>query len=697
MSESALAATHAGRMAPLAAVPGPHREIFGFALASSLSDSSVGYPTWDFNLLSTVAFFGLHVQDDGTLAADQGSSVWNSSQLSGLVSVAHSYGVKVVLALVLQDFTANTPHMCAGLEHGSTTVSAAVAEIKAKGVDGINLDYEGLNGSCGTSDSSWARHALTNVASSFRAAMPAGSYLSVDTYASSAADSLGFFDIPGLATAADSFFVMAYDLEYSNWARPPLNCSSFCLSPTAPLSGYYYNDTSTASQYLAAVPASKVILGVPYYGRKSCVASASPNQAPTSSVAADSYLDAVGESSASQTLPGSFVAHRDSNDPSGQEPWDTWINTSLNCTRELYIDDAISLGRKYDLVNQDNLRGVGIWTLNYGGGAPELWNALDLRFGTTTAWTGLGGVIQGRPVAVSSSPTRLDVFIRGSDNELWHRFWNGSAWSGWENLGGVLGSGPSVVALGPSRLDVFIRGQEGGLWQRTWDGTAWGGWQSLGGVLDGGPSAVGLGLSRLDVFIRGREGALWHRTWNGGAWNGWQDLGGVLTAPPTAASTSSRIDVFIRGTDNFGMWQRTSDGTSWGGWKSLGGTLPADPPAVVSTPGRIDVLVRGTDAALWGNTWNGSAWSGWSSHGGILSGAPGAASCVAGHVDVAIIGGEYAIWHLGFNGSSWAAWQRIGGLWTADPTTLCQSGTSVLQVVARDQGGAVWQTSLNAS
>src|SRR5712692_6178090 len=35
---------------------GPQREVFGFALASSLADGSVGYPSWKFSLLSTVAF-----------------------------------------------------------------------------------------------------------------------------------------------------------------------------------------------------------------------------------------------------------------------------------------------------------------------------------------------------------------------------------------------------------------------------------------------------------------------------------------------------------------------------------------------------------------------------------------------------------------------------------------------------------------
>src|ERR1700686_768053 len=84
---------------------GPLREIFGFGLASSLADPSVGYPSWNFSLLSTVAFFGLHVQDDGSFAADSGWNVWNSSQLSGLLATAHSLRTKVVLTIILQDFS----------------------------------------------------------------------------------------------------------------------------------------------------------------------------------------------------------------------------------------------------------------------------------------------------------------------------------------------------------------------------------------------------------------------------------------------------------------------------------------------------------------------------------------------------------------------------------------------------------------
>src|SRR5690242_10933180 len=55
-STQAHAAASAPSMAPAAATARPTREIFGFALASTLGDPSVGYSTWNFSLLSTVAF-----------------------------------------------------------------------------------------------------------------------------------------------------------------------------------------------------------------------------------------------------------------------------------------------------------------------------------------------------------------------------------------------------------------------------------------------------------------------------------------------------------------------------------------------------------------------------------------------------------------------------------------------------------------
>jgi spore germination protein YaaH len=420
------ASTHKNAAFKAATSPHVQREVFGFALASSLADPTIGYPSWNFDLLSTVAFFGVHVGSAGGFVGDAGWSTWNSSTLTNLVSVAHQHGTKVVLTVILQDFSPNTPDMCAGLHHADATVAQTLSEVKAKGVDGVNIDYEGLDGSCGSSDPYWAQHAFTTFAQKMRAGLGSSYYLSVDTYASSASDGYGFFDVAGLSAYVDSFFVMAYDLEYSNYSRFPTSCSSFCLGPTSPLTGYYYTDSGVMSEYSAVVGAGKVIFGVPYYGRKSCVGSAIANAYPTSSVSADSYLDATGEAAYSAVQAGSYAAHRDANS-TGLERWDTWYNTSLGCTRELYWDDATSLGKKYDLVNSAKLRGTGMWTLNYGGGASELWSALANHF---SGCTGVSLTATPASPQVNGSAITFSASAAGCQHPL-YQFWvlaPGASW-----------------------------------------------------------------------------------------------------------------------------------------------------------------------------------------------------------------------------------------------------------------------------
>ncbi|HEV2035634.1 MAG TPA: glycosyl hydrolase family 18 protein [Candidatus Dormibacteraeota bacterium] len=439
------------------AAPTSSREVFGFALASSLADPTFGYPSWDFNVLSTVAFFGLHVDTAGHFVGDQGWNEWNSSDLTNMVALAHQHSVKVVLTIILQDFSANTPNMCAGLVNVDATVTQTVAEVAAKHVDGVNIDYEGLDGACGTGDPYWAQHAMTAVAMKMRSALGPAPYLSIDTYSGAASDPYGFFDVVGLAAYADSFFVMAYDLEYSNYYFAPANCNRFCLGPTAPLTGYHYNDTNVMGQYVAAVPASKVILGVPYYGRKSCVADPStPNQYPASGVVADSYLDASTEATYYEVRPGSYLSHRESNS-SGQERWDTWFNMSLGCIRQLYWDDTVSLGKKYDLVNTDGLRGVGLWNLNYGGAAPELWSALSSHFVKCSAAT-----ITASPASPSGAGTK--VTVTGGSSACanpQYRFWvapPGGAWAVAQDYSATSTfSWTATTTPGTYRLEVDVR------------------------------------------------------------------------------------------------------------------------------------------------------------------------------------------------------------------------------------------------
>jgi hypothetical protein len=85
-------------------------------------------------------------------------------------------------------------------------------------------------------------------------------------------------------------------------------------------------------------------------------------------------------------------------------------------------------------------------------------------------------------------------------------------WSGWESLGGVLTSGPGVASWAENRLDVFVRGTDNALHHKAWDGR-WHGWEPLGGALTSEPAAVSRGPNQIDVFARGTDNALHHKWW----------------------------------------------------------------------------------------------------------------------------------------------------------------------------------------
>jgi C1A family cysteine protease len=88
-----------------------------------------------------------------------------------------------------------------------------------------------------------------------------------------------------------------------------------------------------------------------------------------------------------------------------------------------------------------------------------------------------------------------------------------SQWHGWESLGGQLSSAPAAVSWGANRIDVFGRGTDNALWHKWWDGRAWSGWESLGGGLSSAPAVSSWATNRLDVFVQGTDNALWHKWW----------------------------------------------------------------------------------------------------------------------------------------------------------------------------------------
>ncbi len=130
------------------------------------------------------------------------------------------------------------------------------------------------------------------------------------------------------------------------------------------------------------MPASRIILAVPYYGRAWSTDSAAVNARNISGT----------KNGASTTVVYGMAYeyardHGRKYDPVEGVAWTVYKRQ--NCTgtygcvspwRQIYYDDVQALGTKYDLVERYRLRGVGIWALGYDGTRPELYQLLKNKF-----------------------------------------------------------------------------------------------------------------------------------------------------------------------------------------------------------------------------------------------------------------------------------------------------------------------------
>ncbi len=308
-------------------------EIFGYAPYWTLPQSS-GFDVKD---LTTLAYFSVDANADGTL--DESGSGWNgyeSQDLVNLVNRSHAAGDRVVLTVTC--FSQSSLNAITSDPNAAARLSSAlIAAVSAKNLDGVNFDFEGE----GSADRNGLTALLTSVSNSLHAANPHWQ-VTMATYASAAADSSGFYDVAALAPALDGFFVMAYDMN-----------SQSTPSPTAPLSGGSFNDTEALQQFTAVVPASKVILGVPYYGYDW------PTTDGTSTAQATG-----GESPLSYSVIAAS-GHPTYWDPTTQTPWTAYqVGTQWH---ETYFDNPTSLALKAQLANSFHIAGLGIWALGMDG------------------------------------------------------------------------------------------------------------------------------------------------------------------------------------------------------------------------------------------------------------------------------------------------------------------------------------------
>jgi hypothetical protein len=333
----------------------------------------------------------------------------------------------------------------------------------------------------------------------------------------------------------------------------------------------------------------------------------------------------------------------------------------------------------------------------------------------------LGGRLSGDPVVAATADGRIEIFVRGTDNALWHiaqLMPNGewpisdtavdrpddkrpdASWSTWTSLGGQLTDDPAVSLNQDGRLEVFVRGTDKALWHawQTSPGGAWSPWRSLGGQLSSKPGVGVNADGRLEVFARGTDNALWHtaQTSPNGGWSAWDSLAGQPAGDPVVgANSDGTLDVFVRGTDS-ALWhvRQTSPNGSWSAWASLGGELTGDAAVGSNADGRLEVFVRGKNHnALWHN-WQTSPngeWSNWHNLAGQVASNVAVGRNGDGALDVFVRGTDNGLWHLSQTSPNgeWSNWTALHGQLTSN-VVVGRNASGRLEVFVRGGDSGLW-------
>ncbi len=271
-----------------------------------------------------------------------------------VINNSHQNGVKVILTAV--NFNGSQIHnILHNTDIKNALFSNLLSVLQQYSLDGVNIDFENIN-------------------YSDRGFVLVGFMLDLSNYLHSynpnyeisfAAPPVnwGGWDFEGLALSCDYLFIMGYDF-YGPWSNTS--------GPCAPTIGGNYNITNVILDEYETVTVNnpeKLILGVPYYGNKWKTSGGWPYSTVLDHVLQPTYEGAMNNAEQDTILW----------DETSKTSWSLYENNGN--FYQTWFDTDSSLGIKYDIAQNNLLKGVGIWALGYDGSRLELWEELRKRYG----------------------------------------------------------------------------------------------------------------------------------------------------------------------------------------------------------------------------------------------------------------------------------------------------------------------------
>ena len=329
------------------------------------------------NHLSELNYFSLSVDSDGHIAkiangqADPGWNGWTQQATKNFITKSQIMGAKVTVTIAAQD-NQLIENILNSNSVQQNLITDTLQQVKERKLNGVNIDFEYT----GVPDDS-LRAEFTYFSKKLATALKqqdpnAELSLSIMPLSGRTKD---LFIFQQLVPIYDRFIVMSYDY-YGQ--------SSDIAGPVAPMNGflqgkYFFDVTSTYSDYLLYIPKGKIVMGVPTYGWEWAVANGStmnsstyPTDSPDSYAAVISYARAR-EDSDLNTKQCQW-------DPVSQETWCWFMDKQTGVDHQAWIVDNRMIQTRFNFANKKELGGIALWTLGLDSNYPDIWDMLNSTF-----------------------------------------------------------------------------------------------------------------------------------------------------------------------------------------------------------------------------------------------------------------------------------------------------------------------------
>lgn len=336
---------------------------------------NLGYDVLNVDAVTDFSYFGLYVDAKGRIVTnDSAYEKWREDKkLAETIKKVKKSDTRVSLTLICHE-EENIDAVLSCTDCWNDLAKDLERELKWAGIKDVNVDFE--YPSYTTPENAQKYSQMVRFLNNYLDTAFGDSFVVVSAYADSAdratRSEVRVTDPKSLATNADAIFIMAYDFHRSESAN---------AGPVSPLEGSYktsrLNLTTAVKAYLEAVPANKLILGLPFYGYDWVVEDASPMSARIEG------NDSIGFSkSISYAEVTDFLIKKQLKplwDDSAKTPYVNYIDEETGSNHQIWYDNEESLKLKFALAQKNHFLGVGVWAVGYEGGYVNLWNALLSR------------------------------------------------------------------------------------------------------------------------------------------------------------------------------------------------------------------------------------------------------------------------------------------------------------------------------